>query len=143
MNEPEALLNSYRIRTLQSIYCFNGVCMPESNDVRMTLNYILDNSVERYEDLPAIGMAAEESLSYREFYDRILALASQLIRRVKKGDRVAILSENSPHWGMAYFVHCPYRGGCQYPSFLIFRRRMSIISLMRWKYLCCLSLIAR
>jgi len=98
-------LNSYRIRTLQSIYCFNGVCMPESNDVRMTLNYILDNSVERYEDLPAIGMAAEESLSYREFYDRILALASQLIREgVKKGDRVAILSENSPHWGMAYFA---------------------------------------
>lgn len=79
--------------------------MPESNDVRMTLNYILDNSVERYGELPAIGMAAEEALSYQAFYDRILALASHLAREgVKKGDRVAILSENSPHWGMAYFA---------------------------------------
>ena len=79
--------------------------MSEPSNVRMTLNYILDNSVARYEDLPAIGMAAEEALTYREFYDRILALAGQLVKEgVKKGDRVAILSENSPHWGMAYFA---------------------------------------
>ncbi len=79
--------------------------MPESNDVRMTLNYILDNSVQRYGELPAIGMAAGEALSYQAFYDRILALAGHLAREgVKKGDRVAILSENSPHWGMAYFA---------------------------------------
>ncbi len=79
--------------------------MPESNDVRMTLNYILDNSVERYEDLPAIGMAAEEALTYREFYEGIIALGHHLSKEgVKKGDRVAILSENSPHWGMAYFA---------------------------------------
>lgn len=79
--------------------------MPESNDVRMTLNYILDTSVERYEDLPAIGMAAEAALTYREFYDNIIALASHLAKEgVKKGDHVAILSENSPNWGAAYFA---------------------------------------
>ncbi len=79
--------------------------MPESNDVRMTLNYILDNSVKRYEDLPAIGMAAGDSLTYREFYNRIIALAHQLLKEgLKKGDRVAILSENSPNWGVAYFA---------------------------------------
>ncbi len=79
--------------------------MPESNDVRMTLNYILDNSVERYGELPAIGMAADGALTYREFYDNIIALAHHLTREgVKKGDRVAILSENSPQWGMAYFA---------------------------------------
>ena len=79
--------------------------MPESNDVRMTLNYILDTSVKRFEDLPAIGMAAGDSLTYREFYNRIIALAHQLIKEgVKKGDRVAILSENSPNWGIAYFA---------------------------------------
>jgi long-chain acyl-CoA synthetase len=79
--------------------------MPESNDVRMTLNYILDHSVEQYGDLPAIGMAAEEALTYEEFYNNVLALACELVREgVKKGDRVAILSENSPHWGMAYFA---------------------------------------
>ncbi len=79
--------------------------MPESNDVRMTLNYTLDISVERYADFPAIGMAAEDTFTYSEFYERIIALAGHLAREgVKKGDRVAILSENSPHWGMAYFA---------------------------------------
>ncbi len=79
--------------------------MPESNDVRMTLNYTLDISVERYADFQAIGMAAEDTFTYSEFYERIIALAGHLAREgVKKGDRVAILSENSPHWGMAYFA---------------------------------------
>ena len=71
--------------------------MPESNDVRMTLNYILDTSVERYGELPAIAMAAETPLTYREFYDRITTLATRLAQEgVKKGDHIAILSENSP-----------------------------------------------
>lgn len=79
--------------------------MPESNDVRMTLNYILDTSVVRYGDLPAIGMAAETALTYRQFYDRIIALAGKLAAEgVKKGDHVAILAENSPAWGTAYFA---------------------------------------
>ena len=79
--------------------------MPESNDVRMTLNYILDTSVERYGDLPAIGMAAESFLTYREFYDRITALSTCLAGEgVSKGDHVALLAENSPAWGTAYFA---------------------------------------
>lgn len=79
--------------------------MPESNDVRMTLNYILDKSTEQFRDLPAIGMAAEKAFSYQEFHDRIIALAHHLAREgVKKGDRVAILAENSPNWGTAYFA---------------------------------------
>lgn len=79
--------------------------MPESNDVRMTLNYILDNSVEQFGELPAIGMATEPALTYREFHDRIIALATCLLEEgIKKGDHVAILSENSPAWGTAYFA---------------------------------------
>jgi len=79
--------------------------MPESNDVRMTLNYTFDTSVERHEDLPAIGMAAETPLTYREFYDRTIALATHLASEgVKKGDHVALLGENSPNWGTAYLA---------------------------------------
>ena len=79
--------------------------MPESNDVRMTLNYILDTSVARYGELPAIAMAAEPPLTYREFYDRITLLATRLAQGgVKKGDHIALLSENSPAWGIAYFA---------------------------------------
>ena len=66
--------------------------MPESNDVRMTLNYILDRSVEQYAELPAIGMAAEDALTYQEFYDRIIALAHHLAGGgIKKGDRKRVV----------------------------------------------------
>lgn len=79
--------------------------MSESNDVRMTLNYTLDTSVEKFGDLPAICMATETPLTYREFGDRIFALAVRLASDgVKKGDHVALLGENSPNWGAAYLA---------------------------------------
>ena len=79
--------------------------MTESNDVRMTLNYTLDRSVERYPEIPAICMATEEPLTYREFGERVFALAAQLASEgVKKGDHVALLGENSPNWGASYLA---------------------------------------
>ncbi|RUM45356.1 MAG: long-chain fatty acid--CoA ligase [Desulfocapsa sp.] len=79
--------------------------MSESSDVRMTLNYTLDRSIEKFSDLPAICMATETPLTYRDFGDRIFALAAHLASEgVKKGDHVALLGENSPNWGAAYFA---------------------------------------
>lgn len=72
-------------------------------DVRMTLNFILDSSREKYGDLAAVGMAMEEPITYEEFHDRICALAARLQQEgIKKGDRIALLAENSHHWGTAY-----------------------------------------
>ncbi len=77
--------------------------MPEGPDVRMTLNYILDSSREKFGDLGAIGMAMEEPITYEEFHDRICALAAGLTAKgLTAGDRVAILAENSHNWGTAY-----------------------------------------
>ncbi len=79
--------------------------MAESNDVRMTLNYTLDTSIEKFAELPAICMATETPLTYREFGDRVFALAARLASDgVKKGDHVALLGENSPNWGAAYLA---------------------------------------
>ena len=79
--------------------------MTESNDVRMTLNYTLDRSIERYTEVPAICMATETPLTYREFGERVFALAAQLASEgVKKGDHVALLGENSPNWGASYLA---------------------------------------
>ncbi|WP_136809724.1 AMP-binding protein [Desulfosediminicola flagellatus] len=73
-------------------------------DVRMTLNYILDSSRAKYGDKPAIGMAMQKPLSYNEFHHNVMAIACRLQKEgVKKGDRIAILAENSHQWGMAYF----------------------------------------
>ena len=75
------------------------------HDVRMTLNFILDSSRGKYGDRPAIGMAMEHSFSYTELHHNAITLAVKLLELgVGKGDRVAILAENSHCWGMAYFA---------------------------------------
>ncbi len=79
--------------------------MPDGPEVRMTLNYIVDSCKQKYGDLAAIGMAMEESITFEEFHDRICALAARLMERgIVKGDRVAILAENSHYWGIAYLA---------------------------------------
>ena len=79
--------------------------MAVATDVRMTLNYVIDSSRDKYGPTPAIGMALEQAISYSELHDRIMTLAGRMHREgVAKGDRVAILAENSPNWGVAYLA---------------------------------------
>ncbi len=74
-------------------------------EVGMTLNYVIDSSFSKYKDQPAIGMAMEEPLTYGDFHEKILALATRLqMEGVVKGDRLAILGENSHNWGIAYLA---------------------------------------
>ncbi len=69
------------------------------------LNVLLDSCARNFADRPAIGMALEKSLSYRDFHVRILTLAARLAAEgISPGDRVAFLSENSQNWGAAYFA---------------------------------------
>jgi long-chain acyl-CoA synthetase len=76
-----------------------------TTEAQMTLNDVLDSSCAKFGDLSAVGMAMEKALTYNEFRNRIVALAARMDREgVKKGDHVAILSENSPNWGIAYFA---------------------------------------
>jgi len=79
--------------------------MMVETDVRMTLNYILDQSRAKYADRPAVGMALEQPLSYNQLHLNVVALAARLRQEgLAKGDRVAILAENSHFWGIAYFA---------------------------------------
>ncbi|WP_457577239.1 AMP-binding protein [Desulfomarina sp.] len=74
-------------------------------EVSMTLNYVIDSSSFKFRERPAIGMAMEKPLTYGEFHRRIIALAERMQNEgVKKGDRIAILSENSHNWGIAYLA---------------------------------------
>jgi len=74
-------------------------------EVGMTLNNVIDSSCSRFKDKHAIGMATKSPLTYRVFYEQIIALALRLQNEgVVKGDRVAILSENMPSWGIAYLA---------------------------------------
>ncbi|MCI5168407.1 MAG: long-chain fatty acid--CoA ligase, partial [Candidatus Electrothrix sp. GM3_4] len=69
------------------------------------LNALIDTSCSKYKDLLAVGTALESSISYQELHDRILLLAAMLRQiGVGKDDRVAVLAENSPAWGIVYFA---------------------------------------
>lgn len=53
-------------------------------------------------DRPALGLVGGERVDYRELELQSRRVAADLYRRgVRKGDRVAILSESRPEWGIA------------------------------------------
>lgn len=65
---------------------------------------MLEASVERFRDRPAFGMAFEKPISYGDFHKSVTSMAQILKKKgVLKGDKIAILGENSPNWGIAYF----------------------------------------
>ena len=70
-----------------------------------TLNQLIDESCRRYGDLPAVGMALEDPLTYNSFHERVLLTAALLQDGgVTKGDRVGLLGENSHNWVIAYMA---------------------------------------
>lgn len=74
----------------------------------LTIPGMLERSARIYGDSPAMrafdGMRFE-TISFNRLLDKVKALAAGLIARgIQPGDRVGILSENRPEWGMAYFA---------------------------------------
>lgn len=55
--------------------------------------------------MPALGFAGETPITYKEFGEQV-RLCSDVLkdRGVSPGDRVAIIGESSPFWGIAYFA---------------------------------------
>ncbi len=70
-----------------------------------TINHLLAVSCTRHAERPAMGVAFETPISYAEMEATVRRLAGALLAAgVRKGERVAILAENSPQWGMAYLA---------------------------------------
>lgn len=77
--------------------------MPQSSQLARTLNALIDASCEKFSDRPALSFAFKDPLTYQELRGNILRVAARLTAwGFTKGDRVAILAENSPQWCMAY-----------------------------------------
>ncbi|MDI6400937.1 AMP-binding protein [Balneolaceae bacterium ANBcel3] len=69
-----------------------------------TLNQILERTIQQYPDHPSLGYAGENIPTYKEFGEKVARVGSFLRDNgIESGDRVAILSENGPNWGAAYF----------------------------------------
>ena len=76
-----------------------------NNLTSRTLNELLNRSVERFPDLPAVSFVDGDPVSFRDLATLVKATSRELISRgVAPGDRVAILSENMPNWGIAYLA---------------------------------------
>jgi len=70
----------------------------------LTLPEMLDRSIRHFPDRPALGYAGGKVSTYQQLGEKVSRVASFLKENgINEGDRVAILSENSPNWGAAYF----------------------------------------
>ncbi|MDR0294753.1 MAG: AMP-binding protein [Prevotellaceae bacterium] len=66
---------------------------------------MLYQSVEQFGTRDAIAFVDGEKINYNDFYSRVYDLQNLLISKdIHPGDRIAILSHNSPNWGIAYFA---------------------------------------
>ncbi len=71
----------------------------------LTLKHLLENSASEYKDRKLFGFVDGEVLTYTQFKTQVdLVSAFLLDQGIMHGDRVALLSENCPHWGVAYFA---------------------------------------
>ena len=72
-----------------------------------TIKELFLYSTKEFANEQATSFVDEEPFTYGQIERYSKALANSLLKLgVKKGDRVAILSENSPRWGIAYFADC-------------------------------------
>ncbi len=72
---------------------------------RLTLTDLLNSSVERYADYPFVSFPETDPYTYARFSRKVSQVQEFLrARGVEKGDKVALVSENRPHWGICYFA---------------------------------------
>lgn len=72
---------------------------------KMTLFSRLKNSVERWPERPALSWADEDPINYEQLYSRVEEISLFLKKHgIIAKDRIAILSENCPNWGISYFA---------------------------------------
>ena len=77
---------------------------PYENLNPYTLANLLDRSVELYNERPVFGSVDGEAMSYGQMKQKVDATIEVLRQNgIKEGDKVALLSENMPNWGIAYF----------------------------------------
>ena len=83
-----------------------------------TLHKKLEELVSQFPERIAVQMKREDgyrTYTYKEFYNTSQAITHFLITSgIKKGDRIAIVLENRPEWGMIYFAIL-FAGGIAVP----------------------------
>ncbi len=80
--------------------------MKNSYDLQeLTLSALLERSVSRYSERECVCYVDGEKMTYAHVYEKVRNVIRQLQSLgIGPGDHVALLSENMPHWSVAYFA---------------------------------------
>ena len=71
----------------------------------LTLKSLFEYSLEHYTERPAVSFVNEEPMTYGELGQKVEAIQETLrMYGIRRGDRVALFSENMPNWGAVYFA---------------------------------------
>lgn len=72
---------------------------------RYTLKDMITRTCEEFPNRPALSMVDDEPLTYAQVEEQITNLIAMMVQKgISKGDRVAILSQNMPNWGITYLA---------------------------------------
>lgn len=72
---------------------------------KRTLENLFSLSTDKYADLPALTFVDKKPITYKQVKATALSTTAFLFSKgLKKGDKVAILSQNMPNWGITYFA---------------------------------------
>lgn len=70
-----------------------------------TLLELYQHSIHAYSSNKCFSMYGGETLTYRDFADRVDSLIETFVASgLGYGDKIALLSNNMPNWGVAYFA---------------------------------------
>lgn len=70
-----------------------------------TLRNLFDYAVEKYKNNKALYYVSGEGYTYAEFGDKTNEISRLMsVYGIEKGDRVGLLSQNMPNWGVAFFA---------------------------------------
>ena len=75
------------------------------SQVHTSLRVMLETSAQRYADRTALTMIDGGTLSYSLLWQKVQNVSAFLREQgLTRNDRIVILGENSPNWGIAYFA---------------------------------------
>lgn len=76
-----------------------------TNYNELTLRDLIIRSQKDYYDKPSLSYVGEKPITYNELATAARNISGMLLALgVEKGERIAIIGENSPNWGVTYFA---------------------------------------
>jgi long-chain acyl-CoA synthetase len=75
-----------------------------TNKIKYTIPAQLQESVKSFANKTSLVYVGEENFTYRQLGEDVTKIAALLKKLgIKKGDKIALLSNNMPNWGKAFF----------------------------------------